>query len=218
MWLLSNHRTNSSLNCHCGKSCFYWITIIGLCGSFFLFLWYLPFLRLYMHILLKGTLQHTVVCLIYYPSIFLRISEIEPKYYADGEDAYAMKRDLCSYALQNDITPADASTFFDNKKNEEKWSYYFSLKIIDYIKSTRNCLHCLLKIKLYQQRIHHGRYINTIGVFHIKHWSTCLLNLSCPCWQSSSTCITTWEDPYNPSGQIKEKKPLCWNTYVNCLI
>lgn len=27
-----------------------------------------------------------------------RISEIEPKYYADGEDAYAMKRDLAHMA------------------------------------------------------------------------------------------------------------------------
>lgn len=71
-------------------------------------------------IYLKRNLQHADVCLIYFPFIFRRISEIEPKYYADGEDAYAMKRDLCSYALQNDITPADASTFFDNKKNEEK--------------------------------------------------------------------------------------------------
>ena len=26
-----------------------------------------------------------------------RISEIEPKYYADGEDAYAMKRDLSEF-------------------------------------------------------------------------------------------------------------------------
>lgn len=49
-----------------------------------------------------------------------RISEIEPKYYADGEDAFAMKRDLCSFAVQNDVNPADAGSFFDNKKNEEK--------------------------------------------------------------------------------------------------
>lgn len=27
-----------------------------------------------------------------------RISEVEPKYYADGEDAYAMKRDLAHMA------------------------------------------------------------------------------------------------------------------------
>lgn len=30
------------------------------------------------------------------------ISEIEPKYYADGEDAYAMKRDLKSFAKKPD--------------------------------------------------------------------------------------------------------------------
>jgi peptide alpha-N-acetyltransferase len=29
-----------------------------------------------------------------------RISEIEPKYYADGEDAYAMKRDLVHWAKE----------------------------------------------------------------------------------------------------------------------
>lgn len=31
-------------------------------------------------------------------SSLLRISEVEPKYYADGEDAYAMKRDLAHMA------------------------------------------------------------------------------------------------------------------------
>uniref|UniRef100_A0A672ISV3 N-terminal amino-acid N(alpha)-acetyltransferase NatA n=1 Tax=Salarias fasciatus TaxID=181472 RepID=A0A672ISV3_SALFA len=30
--------------------------------------------------------------------LFSRISEVEPKYYADGEDAYAMKRDLAHMA------------------------------------------------------------------------------------------------------------------------
>ena len=29
-----------------------------------------------------------------------RINEIEPKYYADGEDAYAMKRDLVVWSKQ----------------------------------------------------------------------------------------------------------------------
>jgi peptide alpha-N-acetyltransferase len=28
-----------------------------------------------------------------------RISEIEPKYYADGEDAYAMRRDLAEFKV-----------------------------------------------------------------------------------------------------------------------
>jgi peptide alpha-N-acetyltransferase len=38
-----------------------------------------------------------------------RISEIEPKYYADGEDAYAMKRDLVSFASQNIARPDSSS-------------------------------------------------------------------------------------------------------------
>ena len=32
--------------------------------------------------------------------LFLRISEIEPKYYADGEDAYAMKRNLVQWSRE----------------------------------------------------------------------------------------------------------------------
>lgn len=31
------------------------------------------------------------------------ISEIEPKYYADGEDAYAMRRDLGTAAPKDDV-------------------------------------------------------------------------------------------------------------------
>jgi len=30
--------------------------------------------------------------------VVFRVSEIEPKYYADGEDAYAMRRDLSEFA------------------------------------------------------------------------------------------------------------------------
>jgi len=30
--------------------------------------------------------------------VVYRVSEIEPKYYADGEDAYAMRRDLTEFA------------------------------------------------------------------------------------------------------------------------
>ena len=33
-------------------------------------------------------------------SLPIRINEIEPKYYADGEDAYAMKRDLVVWSKQ----------------------------------------------------------------------------------------------------------------------
>ena len=37
---------------------------------------------------------------LYTNTLKFEISEIEPKYYADGEDAYAMKRDLSSFAAQ----------------------------------------------------------------------------------------------------------------------
>ncbi|KAK4310609.1 hypothetical protein Pmani_017837 [Petrolisthes manimaculis] len=57
---------------------------------------------------------------LYTNTLKFTISEIEPKYYADGEDAFAMKRDLCSFALQNDVIPAEPITFFDNRKNDEK--------------------------------------------------------------------------------------------------
>lgn len=42
-------------------------------------------------IFVKGI--HDVIYLYY-----SRISEVEPKYYADGEDAYAMKRNLTQMA------------------------------------------------------------------------------------------------------------------------
>ena len=53
-------------------------------------------------------------------SLFCRISEIEPKYYADGEDAYAMKRNLVKWAELMDIQPADQEAFFKNKSDSEK--------------------------------------------------------------------------------------------------
>lgn len=37
--------------------------------------------------------------------ILRRISEVEPKYYADGEDAYAMKRDLAHMADEVPVIP-----------------------------------------------------------------------------------------------------------------
>lgn len=40
---------------------------------------------------------------LYTNTLNFTISEVEPKYYADGEDAYAMKRDL-------DVKPAPQST------------------------------------------------------------------------------------------------------------
>nr|CAG4651333.1 EOG090X0DSH [Simocephalus serrulatus]SVE94504.1 EOG090X0DSH [Simocephalus serrulatus] len=57
---------------------------------------------------------------LYTNTLKFSISEIEPKYYADGEDAYAMKRDLVTFAQQNDTLPADASTFYETKTPEER--------------------------------------------------------------------------------------------------
>jgi len=44
-----------------------------------------------------------------------QITEVEPKYYADGEDAFAMRRDLVSFAEKFEIQPADPATFFAKK-------------------------------------------------------------------------------------------------------
>jgi len=41
-----------------------------------------------------------------------KISEIEPKYYGDGEDAYAMRRDLVEFSILHDISPAHSESFF----------------------------------------------------------------------------------------------------------
>lgn len=49
-------------------------------------------------------------------------SETEPKYYADGEDAYAMKKDLVGFALQNNIAPANPATFFEPRQEDKKKS------------------------------------------------------------------------------------------------
>jgi len=59
---------------------------------------------------------------LYTQALKFQISEIEPKYYADGEDAYAMKRDLVVWSEQQDIEPADPETFFKraNCDNEKK--------------------------------------------------------------------------------------------------
>lgn len=47
------------------------------------------------------------------------ISDVEPKYYADGEDAYAMKRPLVQFAIENNIEPADRKAFFSTKEERE---------------------------------------------------------------------------------------------------
>lgn len=52
---------------------------------------------------------------LYKETLGFEISEIVNKYYADGEDAYAMKRDLVSFARQENLTPPDEAKFFDSK-------------------------------------------------------------------------------------------------------
>ena len=56
---------------------------------------------------------------LYTQALKFQISEIEPKYYADGEDAYAMKRDLVKWAKQQGIDPADPGTFFPGSSGTE---------------------------------------------------------------------------------------------------
>ncbi|VDL83766.1 unnamed protein product [Nippostrongylus brasiliensis] len=57
---------------------------------------------------------------LYQNTLKFTASEVEPKYYADGEDAYAMKRCLVQFATENNIEPADRETFFATKSNEDK--------------------------------------------------------------------------------------------------
>jgi peptide alpha-N-acetyltransferase len=48
---------------------------------------------------------------LYQHTLKFEISDIEPKYYADGEDAFAMKRGLIKFAEENQIEPADRTIF-----------------------------------------------------------------------------------------------------------
>jgi len=50
---------------------------------------------------------------LYQNTLGFGISEVEPKYYADGEDAYAMKRHLIQFALDNNVQPSDKDAFFN---------------------------------------------------------------------------------------------------------
>ncbi|KAI6213951.1 hypothetical protein M3Y94_00212000 [Aphelenchoides besseyi] len=47
------------------------------------------------------------------------VVDVEPKYYADGEDAYAMKRPLVSFAKEHNIEPFNRDVFF-KEKSEKK--------------------------------------------------------------------------------------------------
>jgi len=44
---------------------------------------------------------------------------VEPKYYADGEDAYAMRRNLVPWSQMMGIDPADPESFFAKSKTVE---------------------------------------------------------------------------------------------------
>jgi len=50
---------------------------------------------------------------LYQGTLGFEISEVEPKYYADGEDAYAMRRSLVQFARENGIDPTDKMLFFN---------------------------------------------------------------------------------------------------------
>ncbi|KAG9508556.1 N-alpha-acetyltransferase 10, partial [Fragariocoptes setiger] len=54
---------------------------------------------------------------LYSNTLGFKISEVEPKYYADGEDAYAMKRDLVEFATQLNLQPPEPEKFFGTKKS-----------------------------------------------------------------------------------------------------
>ncbi|KAI1733137.1 acetyltransferase (GNAT) family domain-containing protein [Ditylenchus destructor] len=58
---------------------------------------------------------------LYRNTLKFEINEVEPKYYADGEDAYAMKRLLTHFALEHNVEPADKESFFrDPAANPKK--------------------------------------------------------------------------------------------------
>ncbi|TMS37715.1 hypothetical protein L596_004595 [Steinernema carpocapsae] len=57
---------------------------------------------------------------LYRNTLGFEISDTEDKYYADGEDAYAMKRPLIEFAKQHDIEPADATSFFSPPVTHKK--------------------------------------------------------------------------------------------------
>ena len=47
---------------------------------------------------------------------YFSIEDVEPKYYADGEDAYAMRRCLVTMSRTDHIQPADVASFYESKK------------------------------------------------------------------------------------------------------
>lgn len=69
--------------------------------------------------------------------LFHRISEVEPKYYADGEDAYAMKRDLAHMA--DEVT----MIFQYSPTQVLHWQHFLRL-----LGSSEDVLHHLTEISL----------------------------------------------------------------------
>lgn len=60
---------------------------------------------------------------LYNKTLGFSISEIEPKYYADGEDAYAMKRDLTGLKLEEKVASVkDLEVIRDQRKTTEEKS------------------------------------------------------------------------------------------------
>ncbi|XP_041037390.1 N-alpha-acetyltransferase 10, partial [Carcharodon carcharias] len=57
---------------------------------------------------------------LYSNTLNFQISEVEPKYYADGEDAYAMKRDLTLMADEVCASPSVSSWFF---RSRQGWGF-----------------------------------------------------------------------------------------------
>lgn len=53
---------------------------------------------------------------LYKNTLKFEINEVETKYYADGEDAYAMRRNLTQFAIENNISPIDKDAFFRKEK------------------------------------------------------------------------------------------------------
>ncbi|OQR77363.1 N-alpha-acetyltransferase 10-like [Tropilaelaps mercedesae] len=57
---------------------------------------------------------------LYQNTLGFAISDTEAKYYADGEDAFAMRRDLVKFAEKEGLTPADPEAFFAVKSGKKK--------------------------------------------------------------------------------------------------
>lgn len=57
---------------------------------------------------------------LYQNTLKFEVYDVEPKYYADGEDAYAMKRPLVRFAIENSIEPADRESFMKPTSESKK--------------------------------------------------------------------------------------------------